>query len=232
MPAQPPRDEEQHARELRRLLELGETEPIADIVEVAQRAGVDCFLTSLPSPIAGLAGRVNGRWYIVAGSGVSSAGRIRFTLAHELGHVFMGHEPSVDDAETLGAWGGSLPLEVQANFFAAEFLMPRHAVEDRAARRPIPDALDALVRWIEEFAGDYGVTSWVPLYRLRTLDLIDWADEQAIGSRLSHERPVDSRRDTVAAMAGTGQTWMPVAYQRRAKVLEAGDENNEDDSPW
>lgn len=232
MPAQPLRREEVCARELRRRLELDETQPVADIVDAAERAGVACFLTPLPSPIAGMAGRLNGRWYIVADSATGSAGRVRFTLAHELGHAYMGHEPSIDDDTTLAATGADLPLEVQANYFAAEFLMPRNAVADRARDQPLPQSLDDVTRWIEAFAGDYGVTCRVPLYRLRTLDLVNELEQGQLERQLSSARVRDAQSDTVGAIAGTGRTWMPRTYQLHARDLEGADEPAEDDDLW
>ena len=46
----------------------------------------------------------------------------RFTAAHELGHMVMGHEPSLD-GEEIGLWRGesSNPQEVEADAFASEF---------------------------------------------------------------------------------------------------------------
>lgn len=47
--------------------------------------------------------------------------RDRFTLAHELGHLFLGH---VDQYETLYRRGAN-ELEYAANEFAADLLMPK-----------------------------------------------------------------------------------------------------------
>src|SRR4051794_30501923 len=49
----------------------------------------------------------------------------RFTGAHELGHFFMGHDPSIDGEEILGSSSQLATVEVQANAFAAEFLAPK-----------------------------------------------------------------------------------------------------------
>lgn len=49
----------------------------------------------------------------------------RFTAAHELGHYYMGHEPTSDGEEILGPTSELTELEVQANAFAAEFLSPK-----------------------------------------------------------------------------------------------------------
>jgi Zn-dependent peptidase ImmA (M78 family) len=49
----------------------------------------------------------------------------RFTGAHELGHFYMGHEPSIDGDEILNATSELAAVETQANAFAAEFLAPK-----------------------------------------------------------------------------------------------------------
>lgn len=49
----------------------------------------------------------------------------RFTAAHELGHLYMRHEPTTD--EDIGLWrsGSKDVQELAANAFASEFLLPR-----------------------------------------------------------------------------------------------------------
>lgn len=54
----------------------------------------------------------------------------RFTAAHELGHHYLGHRPSLDDESILGrspfeARDGDDLQEVEAEAFAAAFLLPR-----------------------------------------------------------------------------------------------------------
>jgi hypothetical protein len=61
----------------------------------------------------------------------------RFTGAHELGHVAMHHGPSFDGEEILK--GELMPateeMEVQANAFAAEFMLPRWLLAYHARRQ-------------------------------------------------------------------------------------------------
>ena len=49
----------------------------------------------------------------------------RFTVAHEIGHLYLRHAPSLD--ENVGLWRGSVkdPNELAADAFASEFLLPR-----------------------------------------------------------------------------------------------------------
>src|SRR3712207_7408724 len=58
-------------------------------------------------------------------NGREATTRQRFTLAHELGHVRCGHAPAVDVDTIADLANRTDPLEVQANAFAAELLLPR-----------------------------------------------------------------------------------------------------------
>jgi Zn-dependent peptidase ImmA (M78 family)/predicted secreted protein len=58
----------------------------------------------------------------------------RFTAAHELGHLWMGHGESLDTEEEILRLGNSAtPIEVAANTFSSFLLMPRARVEERIA---------------------------------------------------------------------------------------------------
>jgi Zn-dependent peptidase ImmA (M78 family)/predicted secreted protein len=60
----------------------------------------------------------------------------RFTAAHELGHFVLEHEGSFDrEVGMPGQIVGRDPLEVQADAFAAEFLMPKWLIAGAAQRR-------------------------------------------------------------------------------------------------
>jgi Zn-dependent peptidase ImmA (M78 family) len=57
--------------------------------------------------------------------------RQRFTVAHELGHIVLGHvQRGAQLRDALGRYDTlQLPIETAANRFAAELLMPEEAVE-------------------------------------------------------------------------------------------------------
>lgn len=60
----------------------------------------------------------------------------RFTGAHELGHVVMGHQDSLDGEEILARSPRSKDLqEVAADAFAAEFLIPKWLLQTHARRQ-------------------------------------------------------------------------------------------------
>ncbi|QDT33949.1 ImmA/IrrE family metallo-endopeptidase [Thalassoglobus polymorphus] len=77
-------------------------------------------------------------FYAEASPGLRPMGRVRFSIAHELGHFYI---PAHREYLLSGFWHGSRagfvsekPLERQADQFAAALLMPRHAMNDFAKR--------------------------------------------------------------------------------------------------
>ncbi len=61
----------------------------------------------------------------------------RFTAAHELGHLEMGHDFSFDNEETIWRPHGSSQSQLQeisANAFGAEFLMPKWLLREKMER--------------------------------------------------------------------------------------------------
>ncbi|MXQ49610.1 ImmA/IrrE family metallo-endopeptidase [Streptococcus pneumoniae] len=92
--------------------------------------------------------------------------RDRFTLAHELGHLFLGH---VDRHETLYRRGAN-KLEYEANEFAAEMLMPQEAFVDS-----VNDNIDADgVCDIGTVAKYFGVSPSAAVTRGKFLGLFAW----------------------------------------------------------
>lgn len=84
----------------------------------------------------GLSVRIQGKYYIFY-RGNMTTGRIRFTVAHELGHIVLGHlgnqtyttrnrEPRKDDA----------PIEQMANVFASRLLAPACVLYELNATTP------------------------------------------------------------------------------------------------
>lgn len=64
----------------------------------------------------------------------------RFTAAHELGHYFLGHEPSLDDESILrrmpiGRDPGVSFQEIEADAFAVAFMIPKWLIHIHASRQ-------------------------------------------------------------------------------------------------
>jgi Zn-dependent peptidase ImmA (M78 family) len=94
-------------------------------------------------------------------NGLRPAARVRFTLAHELGHHYLRHGRRVDTPDSLR--DTRTRIEADANFFAAELLLPRPALQALSppGRAPWRPSLDELVH----IACAFGVS--VPMARIR-----------------------------------------------------------------
>lgn len=160
-----PRDE---ARALLDRYWTGRGMPV-DPVEIARSLGVQVLRGDLPPDVAGvLMKRAGHDPRIVVAEG-DSENRRRFTVAHELGHfVYRGSEAKADpdqyeyvDERSRLARAGTDPVEVFANQFAAELLMPEDVI--RPVAKHIPAAL---------LAGRFGVSQEAMTYRLLNLERI------------------------------------------------------------
>lgn len=97
-----------------------------DIVQIVRNNGIQLLKNSqakeLRSGEAGISVFDGTQWYIVYDDTVP-LGRKRFTVAHEIGHIFLGH-PLVAGFHARTT-GGKLPqTENEANIFASRFLAP------------------------------------------------------------------------------------------------------------
>jgi Zn-dependent peptidase ImmA (M78 family) len=115
------------ARRVREELGLGLDGPVPDLLVLAERdLGVPVIIPErLPHDLAGAYLPRDGEPVIFL-SGADPPARMRFTLAHELGHhAFFDHRQADTHAGLVspGHW-----IEVRANAFAAELLMPAPAV--------------------------------------------------------------------------------------------------------
>ena len=132
---------------------------------VEERARLPVGITDgLPNEVAGACFREGGRTMLWV-NGTHVAARQRFTLAHEFGHDWCRHDGTlaVDTFETMSGKTSNL-REIEANAFAAEFLLPRAAM-DRLVR-PEPTLEDVTL-----IATRYGVSPIVVVYRVNELRL-------------------------------------------------------------
>jgi Zn-dependent peptidase ImmA (M78 family) len=100
--------------------------------------------------------------------------RKRFTIAHELGHLMSGHltlKPLInDDVISLNRDDNWDELEMQANGFAAQFLMPVEKIKEKikeftASTHQTPDP-----QWLTEQLADFFKVSKIAMeFRLNKL---------------------------------------------------------------
>jgi Zn-dependent peptidase ImmA (M78 family) len=190
------------ARVARAELGLGLEAPLADVLEVIEDlAGVPVAVLELGSGVAGLHGRKQDRDFIFL-NGDDAAPRLRFTLAHEYGHVRLHHASSVDRIEDVECVGRRAPTEAQADGFAAEFLAPVSAVRAWLAAAGDPEqGLETTVR----LAHYFHVSAPVALYRLQAARFLTRGQmapvQDAIGAnehgKLARRLGLEDIQDTV-----------------------------------
>lgn len=165
----------QGAESFREHYDLGES-PIADVAILADEVGVVVARMPLGSDERSPEGcsavdPETGMSYVLINSDKPRVRR-RFTIAHELGHLALGHlhggEVIVD--ETVG---GKSPIEREANAFSAGLLMPAEGVKGALKRLKArlgehPGPID----WIVWLAASFGVSEQATAYRLANLHLI------------------------------------------------------------
>lgn len=145
------------ARQL--LAEAGvETAPI-DVQRVASHQGLTVRYVSRE---AGFAGRLLRRRMEIQVNPNIHRHRQRFTIAHEIGHYALGHDPVVGIFNERAHADPIRPNEAQANHFASELLMPESLV-----RQHWPKARD-----FRALAAQFDVSPEAMFYQLDRLDLL------------------------------------------------------------
>jgi len=153
------------ARLARERYGLDTTSPVACLLTLVDRdAGLPVVVGALHGDVAGALIR-NGTGAVVFVNAGQWVARQRFTLAHELGHAFIGHEKLSPDTVATIAGSTHVPEEIEANAFAAAFLAPPDGVRAMVDGEP---TLEDVVR----VGARFGISAIAALYRLVTLDLV------------------------------------------------------------
>ena len=108
-----------------------------------------------------------------------SPNRQRFTIAHELGHYFLHTDilrqgAHVDTVVTMlqrdqGTALGTMNIEIEANQFAAELLMPRHLIDDYLNTEGLGSTAKSDDAVIESIAKAFKVSPTAMAIRLATV---------------------------------------------------------------
>ena len=172
-------DPKEEARALLDRYWAGRGMPV-DPVEIARSLGVQVLRGNLPSDVAGVLMKRAGHDPRIVVAAGDSEPRRRFTVAHELGHfVYRGSEAKADpnqyeyvDERSRLPRAGADPVEVFANQFAAELLMPEDVI------RPVAKHMSAAA-----LATRFGVPQEAMSYRFDRL------------ARAAVARPIPLRRN-------------------------------------
>jgi Zn-dependent peptidase ImmA (M78 family)/transcriptional regulator with XRE-family HTH domain len=157
--------------------------------------------------------------------------RRRFTIAHELGHLTLGH---LHEGEmVLDGWVHmAQPHEIEANAFAAGLLMPEQGVKASLERlRARLGARAHPLEWAVWLSASFGVSEEAAAYRMINLDLPEAFDGTIIDAVKSAQENLDVLRQTRARLglapvmsdAEKGITEVgPVMRARIVRALEEG----------
>lgn len=191
------------AAEERQRLGLG-IAPVGELGELLESQGVRTAMVSLPANISGLTLSDDTIGVFVVVSAAHPELRRRFSLAHEYAHVLLDRDRSgaISRAENR-----SDLLEVRANAFAAEFLMPmdgviqfvqalgkgaasraQMAVFDEAEavqveQRAAPGSQEIQLYDVALLAHHFGASRISALYRLKNLRFVDERDFHRLKSQ-------------------------------------------------
>ncbi len=98
-----------------------------DVVGIARAAGIRILKNSdaceLNEGESGLSFRAGKQWFIIYDD-TQSVGRCRFTVAHELGHILLGHTIEGGYVARASLIGTKPEIEKEADMFAARILCP------------------------------------------------------------------------------------------------------------
>jgi Zn-dependent peptidase ImmA (M78 family) len=208
--AAPPRDGERAAQAARQVLGVGETAPVADLLTLVEEQSAPVFVERLDAKeVAGVLLRHEDGESFIAVNADHWPVRQRFTLAHELGHLHMDHVEGVDWTSDL--FGRSRnQQEVEANYFAAEFLAPRAGVRAWLERHEISRPAEIVAETVMRLAFHYGVAFSTTCFRLERAGVISAHHK----SRLLDEKP-DWRAAGVRQFNDSLQSlWHANAYPR------------------
>lgn len=171
-------------------------DPLPDLYGLIEdRSGVHVVLEPLADGIDGLCARTDDLVVILVDSS-SIYGRQRFTAAHELCHYITGDGSPLYVDETLFAQDDE---EMQANAFAAHFLMPRRGIERYLRGREV-DAQAAT-----ELQYTFGVSLDALLWHLKNLALIDDGTRRQLS---------DIGAKSLAYRCGYAAEWQRIEGQR------------------
>lgn len=139
--------------EAQKLIErFGVKTPPVPVERIAKELGIRVQYAPFDGDLSGMAFVKDGK-PIAGVNSLHHPNRQRFTLAHEIGHIVLHRqliesEVHIDKGslrrDTLASAGVD-PIEIAANAFASEFMMPEHLLEAAMSGRPIDLEDDELV---------------------------------------------------------------------------------------
>jgi Zn-dependent peptidase ImmA (M78 family) len=213
---------ERAARATRKRLGMGLTEPVRDLLNLVElELGIPVLIDPFDDDsIAGVLLRHADGGHFIGVNADFPAVRQRFTLAHELGHVELDHQPRVDaTADVFGT--GRNPQEVEANYFAAEFLAPRPAISAWLEEQDdLTDVEDSSL--VARLALTFGIAFSTACYRLERAGAISARAKKRLVAELKESGSTLTRLHTSDRLMDSLETlWQARDYPRAPRQTVA-----------
>jgi Zn-dependent peptidase ImmA (M78 family) len=164
----------------------GATKPPIPVGEICEDLGLVVVYQALPNDTSSVLIRQPDGRQVIGVNARHAPRRRRFSLAHELGHALLHFPPEPPGAEEAvvsrplevlfrdGIAGqGTDAVEIDANTFAAELLMPGSLVRANLRKLWSQDFTRRLEDVVEDLADEFDVSSQAMRYRLVNLGLAD-----------------------------------------------------------
>jgi len=156
---------------VREMLGLGDSPCSVGLRERIEALGVPVFLLALdPTEVSGLYVNYPGIGPVLLVNSSQVRWRQGFTIAHEFGHVWLHRRERAVASRIFGGVGGQREIEVQANAFAAEFLMPEKTIGWALSQLDAVEQLD--VEHVVHLQRFLGVSYKAMLVRLKALRIV------------------------------------------------------------
>ncbi len=167
----------------------GVKKPWVDVEAIANQHGIEVTRDDLGNDISGLLITKTGKTVIGVNNQGHGENRQRFTIAHELGHFFLGHHREkgmfVDQSRhqfslflrNERSSEGTNQQEIEANAFAAALLMPEQFVRVELVALmetgKIFDLSSDNEEFIKSLSKTFKVSTMAMTYRIGNLDLFN-----------------------------------------------------------
>jgi len=139
----------------------GITEPVVPVFEIAEKEGYAIKFFTSEGELAKVAGFTDPKSKTIYVNQSDPVYRQSFTVAHELGHLVLGHKPNEYGVLLRNTNIATNDIEKQANAFAAYLLMPDALIKDIMTKYKLDETRTDLL------AGIFGVSTDAMRYRLK-----------------------------------------------------------------
>lgn len=163
---------EKEANNFRKNHGIGSSDSI-NLRSLLLKLNVSTLFKPLSDTFSGMAIKHENSKFILINTS-QNLGRQNFTIGHELYHLFIQNDFTSETTYKVGTFNGSDKNELNADTFAAYFLMPKDGIldlipEEEIRKKRINLSLDTVVK-LEQY---FQVSRSAMLYRLKNLGFID-----------------------------------------------------------